>query len=60
MSYINAAFKYPGLNGELTLLRLEVAKITVHIEKLKSDMDSYRTLIGVWQTLSANERKASL
>jgi hypothetical protein len=60
MVYIDATYKFLGLENELPELRQTVATLGYSIEKLKTTMDVYRTMIGIWQTLSANERKSSL
>jgi hypothetical protein len=60
MVYIDATYKFLGLENELPELRQTVAGLGYNIEKLKTTMDVYRTMIGIWQTLSANERKSSL
>jgi hypothetical protein len=60
MVYIDATYKFLGLENELPELRQTVSALGYNIEKLKTTMDVYRTMIGIWQTLSANERKSSL
>lgn len=60
MVYIDATYRFLGLENELPELRQTVAGLGYNIEKLKATMDVYRTMIGIWQTLSANERKSSL
>lgn len=60
MAYIDAAYKYAGLSNELIPMRELLADRTVQVDKLKLTMDIYRTMLDIWRTLSANERKASL
>ena len=60
MTYIDTAFKYTGLDGELLPLRESLASKTAEVDKLKMTMDIYKTMLDIWRTLSANERKAAL
>jgi hypothetical protein len=59
-AYVESALKYPGLKGELVQIRQDYAVATVELDKLKVQMDIYKTLIEVWRTLSSNERAATL
>jgi len=60
MAYIDGTWKYTGLNNELVPLRIEYAELTSSLEKSKITMEVYKTMLDIWRTLSANERKASL
>lgn len=59
-AFIDNTFKYPGLNGELLPLRLELAKVSAILEEKKLQMDIYKSMLDVWRTLSSNERSSSL
>jgi hypothetical protein len=60
MNYINDVYKYTGINGELIPFRESYADVSSQLDKLKIKMDVYKTMLDIWRTLSANERKAAL
>lgn len=60
MVYIESTWKYTGLDNELLPLRLRFSELTAELEKSKIKMDIYKTMLDIWRTLSANERKASI
>jgi len=60
MSYVEATYKYTGLDGELVKLRLRLAEHEVQLAKLKTQMDTYKTILDIWRTLNANSRRAEL
>jgi hypothetical protein len=59
-TYIDNTYKYPGFNGEILPLRIEMAKVTADLEGKKLLYDVYKTMIEVWRTMSSNQRSASL
>jgi hypothetical protein len=60
MSFIENTHKILGIDGELLPLRKQLVETIVALEKLRGTLDIYKEMLGVWQTLSANERRTSL
>lgn len=59
ISYIKSAYEFGGFDGELLELRKKLAEISVELDYQKQVMVVYRDMIGVFQTISANERGSS-
>jgi hypothetical protein len=59
VSYVENTFKFSGLNGELVVLREELAKATAELEGKKMQMDIYKQMVEIWRTLCSNSRTAS-
>lgn len=59
-NYIDATYKYTGLDGELLPLRSNLIEATALLDELRLRMDIYKNLLEIWRTLSANERASSL
>lgn len=60
VSYIDNAFKFTGISGELIPLRASLADLTSRLEKAKLKMEVYKNMMDIWRTLSANERSSSI
>lgn len=60
VSFIDNTLRHTGINGELLLLRLDLAKVISDLEGKKIQMDIYKTMIDVWRTLCSNNRTASI
>lgn len=60
MSYIESTHKVLGIDGELLPIRKQLVETIVALDKLRGTLDIYKEMLGVWQTLSANERRTSL
>jgi len=59
-TYIDNTYKYPGLDGELLILRNDLARATADLEGKRLQFDIYKNMIEVWRTLSSNQRTSSL
>lgn len=59
-TFIENAYKYSGLNGELVPMRLELAEVTSQLEQKKLQLDIWKSMIEVWRSLSASERSSSI
>ena len=55
-SFVSNAFLHTGLNGEIVQLRDALADTTANLEKRKMQFSIYKEMIGIFQTVSANER----
>jgi len=60
ISYIKSAYEHGGFSGELVQAREELAKVSAELDYKKQVMSVYKEMIGIFQTLSANERGVSL
>jgi hypothetical protein len=60
MSFIESTYKVTGIENSIVPLRASYAEVAVALEKLRGTLDIYKEMLGVWQTLSANERRTSL
>jgi hypothetical protein len=60
MSFIDATWKYNGIDNEILPLREKLAETYAELEKAKSRYDLYKELISIWQTLTYAERKNTL
>ena len=60
MEYAKLVWKPIGVNGKLTPLRRELAKVESELAEAKALFDVYKSMIAVWQTDSANKRSVSL
>jgi hypothetical protein len=60
MSFIEATYKYTGIENEIIPLREQLASEIYNIESTKGKLDAYKTLFEIWRTLSANERHMAL
>ena len=60
MEYLKLVVKPVGKNDELIPIRLELAQVKSKLEGNKLIFDTYKSMIGVWQTESANKRAVSL
>lgn len=58
MAYIDATFKHRGIADEIIPMRMELANVVSELDKLKNQLDAFKSLLEIWRTLSANERKA--
>lgn len=56
VSFIETAYMYSGLQGELIPLREELANILADLDKNRTRLDLYKEFLNVWRTLSASER----
>jgi len=56
VSYVESVYKFSGFDGELLPARDELARVTADLDYLKLTYEIYKQMIGVFQTLSANER----
>ena len=55
-TYIDNTWKYPGFDGELIPLRVELIEVSVELEKRKFLFDAYKLWVDLYRTESANER----
>lgn len=55
-SFVVNAYMQDGLNGELIQYRESLADYTAQLEKRKLQYSIYKEMIGLFQTVSANER----
>jgi len=60
MSYIEKAYIPSGFDGTLLAMRESLAEVTSDLEHQKNLLDLDKSLIEIWRTQSANERKATL
>ena len=60
MSFVENTYKYLGIDNEILPLRQQLAEMISSLDKLRGTLDIYKEMLGVWQTLSANERRISL
>lgn len=60
MEYLKLIVKPVGKNDELIPIRMELAQVKSKLEGNKLLFDTYKSMIGVWQTESANKRAVSL
>lgn len=60
VSFVENAYKFSGLNGELLPLRNDLAQVTANLERARLRFDIYKQMMDMWRTLSANERSSSL
>lgn len=60
VSFIQSAYIYTGLEGELTKTRSELITVDVSLERTKMQYSLYKDLLDIWRTLNANERKTAL
>ena len=60
MEYLKLTVKPVGKDGNLVTPRRELAKVKSELEGRKLLFDVYKSMIGVWQTESANKRAVSL
>lgn len=58
MSYIDATYKHRGVKDEIIPMRMELANVVADLDRLRNRLDAFKTLLEIWRTLSANERKA--
>lgn len=56
VAYIENAFKFPGNDGELIELRLQLAEKEAELAAKKYELLLYRDMIEVWRTIQANNR----
>jgi hypothetical protein len=59
-AYIENAYKYSGLNGELVPMRLDLAKVSADLELKRLQLDVWKNMIEVWRSLSASERSSTV
>lgn len=55
-TFIESAYKYAGLEGELIPLRKELAKITTTLETKRLTFELLKDKIEVWRSEQANQR----
>lgn len=55
-TYIENAFKYTGLGGEILPLRVELAKVSSELEKERLDFDLMKDAIEIWRSEQATQR----
>ena len=60
MAYIEATYRYTGVDGKLLEERNKLADITAMLEKRKLQLSVYKDMLDVWRTLSANSRSTSI
>ena len=60
MEYVKLIIKPTGKDGEIKPMRIELADVKSKLEGEKLLFDTYKSMIGVWQTESANKRAVSL
>lgn len=60
ISYVESAYKFSGFDNELLEARERFAVLTAELDNLRLQMSIYKDMIGVFQTLSANERGVSI
>lgn len=58
ISYIENTYKHTGLDGEILPLREQYARVNSDLERAKLQLDIYKQMVGIFQTVSANERGA--
>jgi len=56
-TYIENAYKRDGLDGSITELRDELADVDAELEFRKNELGIYNSMLDVFRTISANERK---
>lgn len=59
-TYIENAWKFTGLDGELVPLRNELASVIAKLEGSRMKMDVFKNMIEIWRTLCSNQRSSSL
>lgn len=57
-TFIDNAYKFSGLNGELLSMREELSSVISALEGNKNKMEIYKTMIEVWRTMCSNQRSA--
>ena len=57
ISFVDSAFKPDGFNGELVEPRKELAKVTSELDHAKLELEVYNSMLEVFRTISANERR---
>ncbi|KKM93425.1 hypothetical protein LCGC14_1208570 [marine sediment metagenome] len=60
MAYIEATYKYTGIDNELIELRHKLASLTNELEYKKNVFLVMRDMISIYQTVSANARASLL
>lgn len=60
MTFIENAWKYNGIDGEIGGLRREIADVVTQLDAAKLRLDIYKMVIDIWRTNSANERYTTL
>lgn len=58
-SFVTNSYLHTGIDGELIGLRDGLAFLISELDKKKIQLSIYRDMIGLFQTVSANERKAA-
>ncbi len=56
VSFVTNAYMKTGINGELQIVKDELAFVTSELDKKKMQFSIYKEFIGIFQTISANER----
>lgn len=56
MAYVESAYKYTGIDGELIPKRERLAYLISEIDKAKLSYETFKVMSEIWRTLSANER----
>lgn len=59
VSFVTKAYLFTGFDGELLEKRMELAEVTAKLDGLKLKFDLNMSLIDVWRTKSANERRVT-
>lgn len=60
VSYVENAYRYSGMDGELLPKRQEYAEVSSKLEKARLRLEIYKQMMDIWRTLSANERSSAL
>ena len=60
VSFVQSAYIYTGLNGELLPNRSELINVETLLDRTKMQYALYKDLLDIWRTLNANERQTAL
>lgn len=58
VAYVENAYMHTGIDGELTGLRDAFAYMCGELDKKRIQLSIYKDMIGLFQTVSANERNS--
>lgn len=59
-TYIENAYKYAGVEGEILPLRNELSEVTAKLDEKRIQFDIYKTMVDIWRSLSSSERSTSI
>jgi len=60
MAYVESTLKFSGIDGELLPAREALVKLEADLEHKKLTLDLMNSIIAVWRTEQANQRRSEL